>query len=457
VYQFGIVTLKAHLLSCRHNREQIVVYRVQFYNVIVRVAFFALVLGLVTALGRICSHHFILRTLADERLLYRRNVLLPAVEQFPSSPRLQKRVIESYLNPDGSESEEDGADYAKAAEHAMQAVRLSPRHGRYWYWLAQAQEGQGLNAEAEQSLWQAAKLAPADSQVNWGLANVLVRAGKVDESVEYFRRAVSLNSTLYPQAFDTLWQAGGRKLELLQAICGNKPAAQVGLAQYLVEQKLYAECAAMFASLAQTTDIATLAVIPQTNDLLYQLLVAEQPLVARQLWSKLQPASANQELLWDGGFEDDGRPAFPQFTWALRDSDFARVGYDNSVHRSGESALKLLFTGRDSTVLGGEVRQRLALEPGRRYRFEASVKGDKLINTGGPQLAIVAYNGVAVAQSEPLPSGTWDWQTVSFEFVAPVSGKAVFFDIVRSFKLAYDPPTKGSLWFDDLKLVALEN
>ncbi len=425
-----------------------------------RAAFLAILLALVVSLGWVSSRHFIVRTLADERLTYSRTVLLPAIQQFPASPKLQKRVIESYLNPDDSESGEGGAevDYGKAAEHAMQAVRLSPRNGRFWHWLAQAQEGQGLTAEAEQSLWQAATLAPADSQVNWGLANVLVRAGKVDESVEYFRRAVSLNASLYPQAFDTLWQAGGRKLELLREICGTKPAQQLSLAQYLVEQRHYGECAALFESLLQTTDTTTLAALPQTNDLLYQLLAAEQPLIARQLWSRLQPAAASKELLWDGGFEFNARPAFPQFTWALRDSDFARVGYDDSVHRSGRQSLKLLFTGRDSTVLSGEVRQRLALEPGRRYRFEAAVKGEKLVHTEGPRLAIIRPNGEPIAQSEPLPSGTWDWQVVSFDFVAPAStGATVFFDILRTLKLAYDPPTKGALWFDDLKLVALEN
>ncbi len=435
------------------------VYRVQLNNVIARVAFLTSLLGLVAVLGWVSSRHFIVRTLADERLAYSRAVLLPAIERFPASPRLQKRIIESYLNPDDSEAE---VDYGKALEHATQAVRLSPHDGHFWYWLAQAQEGQGLAAEAEQSLWQAATLAPADSKVNWGLANVLVRAGKVDESVEYFRRAVSLNSALYPQAFDTLWQAGGRKLELLREICGAKPAAQLSLTQFLVEQRQYGECATMFESLVQTTDTATLAALPLTNDVLNQLIVAEQPLIARQLWSKLQPRGATSNgTLWDGGFEYDARPAFPQFTWILRDSDFARVGFDDRESRSGKQSLKLLFTGRDSTVLSGEVRQRLALEPGRRYRFAAAVKGDKLVYTEGPRLAITFGNGALLAQSEPLPSGTWDWQTVTFEFDAPASGgpsgKVMSFDIVRTLKLAYDPPAKGALWFDDLKLVAIEN
>ncbi len=252
------------------------------------------------------------------------------------------------------------------------------------------------------------------------------------------------------------------ELELLREICGAKPAAQLSLTQFLIEQRQYGECASLFESLVKSTDAATLAAIPQTNDLINQLIVAEQPLIARELWAKLQPVGTTSSgMLWDGGFEYDERPSLPQFTWALHDSDFARVGYDDRVHHSGRQSLKLLFTGRDSTVLSGEARQRLALEPGRRYRFEAAVKGDKLVFTEGPRLAITLINGTPIAQSAPLPDGTWDWQTVTFEFVAPATGGlsagVTFFDIVRTLKLAYDPPAKGALWFDDLKLVAMEN
>jgi tetratricopeptide (TPR) repeat protein len=352
----------------------------------------------------------------------------------------------------------DEPDYAKAADHSMWAIRLSPHNGRFWYWLAQAQEVQGLMAEAEQSLWQAAELAPADSQVNWGLANLLVRTGKVDESVEYFRRAAGLNASLYPQAFDTLWQAGGRKVELLQLICVGQPAAQLNLAQYLIEQKLYVECVRLFEAMAQGSgNVAKLAVMPQTNDLLNALLKAEQPLLARQLWEQLVPTHpVESRLLWDGGFEYVERLSLPQFSWVLRDSDFARVGYDDRVKHSGQYALKLLFTGAESTRLRGEVQQRLALEPGRRYRLEAMVKSEGLVTTEGPRLAI-EQNDTPLAQSPALPAGTWDWQQISFEVVAPAAGGVVVFDIIRTLKSAYDTPMKGSIWLDDVKLVAVEN
>ena len=426
------------------------VYRVRLDNAIARAGLLTGLLAAALGLAWLSSRHFIVRTLADQRLSYSNEILLPAATRLPASPRLQKRLVESWLTA-------GEPDYVRAGQHAAQAVRLTPRSGRLWHLLAQAQEGQGLTAEAEQSLWQAAALAPADSQVNWALANLLVRAGKVDESAQYFRRAVALNASLYPLAFDTLWQAGGRKPELLQAICSAQPAAQLSLAQYLVEQKLYRECALIF----QSPEAQAWAAWPQTNDVLNQLLAAQQPLIARSIWLRMQPAASAEAgaasgALWDGGFETEPLAALPHFNWALRDSTFARAGYDDSVRRSGQHSLKLLFTGRDTTVLGGDVQQRLALEPGRRYRFEAYVKSEALVTSEGPRL-VIAQDGKPLAQSPPLPSGTWDWQLFAFEFVAPATGAPVVFDILRTLKYAYDEPTKGALWFDELKLTVMEN
>ena len=415
-------------------------------------------LGLSLSLGWLSGLHFMVRTLADQRMTYTSEVLTPAVARLPQSARLQKRLAEAWLDA-------ESPDYEKASQHAALTVKLSPHSGRAWYLLGMAQDAQGLAAEAEQSLWQAAALAPADSAVNWALANSLVRAGKVDESVQYFRRAATLNAALYPQAFDTLWQAGGRKLELLQAISSAQPQPRVSLAQYLAEQKLYQECALIFAQPDEQPDgLQAVAALPQTADLLNQLLAAQQPLVARAIWLNLQRvvqpatvAAMHSGALWDGGFEAEATSGdLSQFAWLLRDSEFARVGYDESVKRSGQHSLKLLFLGRDSTVLGGELLQRLALQPGRRYRLTAYVKAEKLETPTGPRI-VVSQDGQPLGQSPPITGGTADWQLLSFEFIAPASGAPLTLGLARKPQFAYDEPTRGTLWFDDFNLVAIEN
>ncbi|NOT58998.1 MAG: hypothetical protein HOP19_02110 [Acidobacteria bacterium] len=451
--QFASTILLNGVPSHQPPLGKTVVYRFTFHSALVRGIVLLLWFGLIWALAWVSSRHFLVRTFADERMVYSREVLQLALARLPNSPRLHKRMAETNLLPTIAEAE---PDYAQAGQHALHALQLTPRHGGYWHLLALAQEGQGLTAEAEQSLWQAAALAPADSQINWALANVLVRGDKVDESALYFRRAASLSAALYPLAFDTLWQAGGRKTELLESIC-TSPVGRVSLAQYLAEQKLYAECATIFQSFDATTLVAVTP-LPQVSQTLAQLFEARQFAVARQIWLRLQPDATGTKsgALWDGGFENPTPLVLPHFAWALRDSNYARVGYDDGVHRSGRYSLKLLFTGRDSTTLQGEVQQRLALEPGRRYRFEAYVKSEGHVTTEGPRL-VIGVRGKPFAQAPPLASGTWDWQLVAFEFVAPATDEAVFFDIVRTPKLAYDEPTKGVLWFDDLKLIAAEN
>lgn len=427
------------------------IYRVKLDNALKRSGLLLGLLGFVTCMGWFISRHFVIRTLADQRLNFSREIITPAVARLPASALLRKRLAEAYLAG-------DEPDYEQASVQATQAVKLTPRDGRAWYLLGLAQEGQGLAAEAEQSLWQAAALAPADSAINWALANLLVRVGKVDESVSYFRRAVTLNGALFSPAFDTLWQAGGRKLELLQAIASEHAATRVALAHYLVEQKLYAKCLEVF----QVTDWPALAALPQTNDLLNRLLAEQQPLIAHSLWvnvQKAQPSAVNVkagELIWDGGFETEILVGLPHFAWLLQDSDFARVGYDDTVAHQGQHSLKMLLTGHDTTVLGSEIQQRLALQPGRRYRLEAFVKTESLVAAEGPLIAL-KQNDQVTAQTAPLTTGTQDWQRIVLEFVAPPHEKLMVLTIIRTPKLAYDPPMKGALWFDDFTMVELEN
>jgi hypothetical protein len=286
-----------------------------------------------------------------------------------------------------------------------------------------------------------------------------VRKGQVDESVTYFRQAVQLSKTLYPMAFETLWQAGGRKIEILRAITAEKPAALVSLAQYLVEQQQYDESVKVL----KGNSLPLVATLPQTNDWLNQLLQAQQPLLARKLWTEIQtshPSLQGQDaagaLIWDGGFEMGRLFNLPHFAWSLRDSDYARVGYDNSVHAHGLRSLKFLFTGHDTTVLQNELQQRIALIPKRRYRLEVAVKTQELISTDGPRVAIV-QSGIALGQSAPIASGTQDWTKMFFEFVAPENTSEVICTIMRIPKFAYDEPTKGTIWFDDFSLTELGN
>src|SRR5262245_39668858 len=155
--------------------------------------------------------NFIIRGVADRRLALPRDWLLAAVERFPNSARINLKLADAEIAGRGL------AQYdAQADSHAMQADNLSPWNYHSRRLLAMAQEFNGKQAEAEESLRNAVRLAPNHAELNWEFANLLTRRGKLGESFEPFRIAGGSNGELLLSAVETIWRSSGGKIETLK-------------------------------------------------------------------------------------------------------------------------------------------------------------------------------------------------------------------------------------------------
>ena len=116
--------------------------------------------------------------------------------------------------------------------------------------------------------------------------------------------------------------------------------------------------------------------------------------------------------------------------------------------------MRIYFLGKDSARIDGEIKQILMLKPGKHYRLECQYKTRDLTTPMGPRIAITDLSSKnVIGASEPIPEGTrTGWQSIGFEFTAPVSSGAALLQIQRIPQSGYDEPSKGYLWFDDFTL-----
>src|SRR5205814_786288 len=112
--------------------------------------------------------------------------------------------------------------------------------------FAIAQEANNDAAGAEQSWRAAAALAPANSQVNWALANLLLREGKMELAVEPLRAVAKYNKQLLPSLFEAMWRAANQNPAMLQAVADREPDAQFALARFLREQERAEDAVSVF-------------------------------------------------------------------------------------------------------------------------------------------------------------------------------------------------------------------
>lgn len=419
---------------------------------------------IVLGLGWAITSNFIIRGVADRRVVFPHEWLVAARERFPDSARINMRLAEAELA--GVADNVGQKPWLLAEAAAAAAVNLSPWDYRARHLLATAQELNGKQAEAENSLRAAARLAPNYGDLNWSFANLLLRRGKLGESLPAFRVAARAEAGLLPLAVETVWRSSGGNLDTLKAFAGNDAELSLAIVRFLIEQKLTREAISIFNSIDREARLRS----PQGPVLIATLMGAGEHSLAKATWVDLVTASQSEgqlaapldwmtsALIWNGGFEADPTPGLGHFDWTIRPNQYARIVIDRNMGRSGARSLRVTFSGLDTTTLKDQIQQAIVLRPGAGYRLECYARAKDLLTPAatspgaGLRVAVIGPGG-AIATSDPVMAAFSDWQKLVVSFVAPADLSLATLAIVRTPRFSYDDPTSGIVWFDDFSLV----
>lgn len=397
------------------------------------------------ALGSLAFSHFITGMLTDRRVQVDRDALDAALSHFPGSARLHARMAEV-------EMKGRARNLLLAQTHALEAIRLSPSDFRFRSLAASVSEAMGDRVSAEALLREALALAPRNTDLRWRLANILLRAGKLDEAIPEFRAATASDATMVPVTLDLVARASRGSLPALSAITAGEPARELALARYLAKESRVQEAAEVFAKIPGDAKLA-----PRARSEFIDMLISKGHTgLARKLWldgMNAAAALAPGEVVWNGGFESEGAGGLSQFDWIIGKTDYARIGMDSSEARTGKRSLRVTFSGRDTTRLDKEIRQLVSVRPGAAYRLECYAKAGDLVTPEGPVVVVTGSRTPQwVSASEPVSAEPRDWQRLTMDFVAPPGADSLVISVKRKPKFSYDDPTRGTVWFDDFSV-----
>lgn len=423
---------------------------VKLNNLAVRISLVLMGLLVVAILARAFVSHFLVRNIADSRITMSRNALTAAAIRQPESGRILLRLA-------GAEIEESASDPQRllsAQAMALKAASLSPWDYRNWQALGLAQDSEGKLEEAISAVRIASKLAPNNGEVNWMLANLLIRQNERAEALQAFRTATRYSNELLPVAMDVVWQAFNNDLDALNSLVSSETSSQMMMAQFLLEQNRIDEAIKVYQGIQAEARLNS----QNGAAFLGQLIRSGRSSDARRLWLELV-ASSNRSgiqdgMIWNGSFEFNAPKNFGHFDWVIRPSDYARIGFDRNVFRSGQKSLRLNFVGRDTTRLIGDIQQLVILNANKKYRLECFAKSANLVTPERPRIALQSEKGI-LAISEPVVAGATDWQHLVVEFTAPAESVTAQVSIIKIPRFEYEEPTKGSIWFDDFKLTEM--
>jgi len=389
---------------------------------------------------------FIVGTIADARSFAGKSDIVSAAARYPDSFRLQLLLAQAEL----AEVTDLDENLSRAETAAQRAASLSPSSFEAHILLATTRELRGDRRGAENALREALSLAPHNTQVHWKLANLLVREGKVDDSIRHFRTAVSQDKSLLPGMLDLLWDVAGEDAGKLEAATSPDASSRLHLVSYLFQKERLDDAARVYTRI----DRAERRQAPETRAYLNALISTGQSEMAHSLWLDLVDAGSAKTGLWNGSFEHDPVDGLTHFDWNLTSNKYASINIDTYTAKSGSRSLRIEFTGIDTTRLDEEIRQLVPVRPGARYRLEWYVRTAGLNTPAGPRIYVKTENAPEpLAISEPIEAGDSDWRRMTVEFTVPADARTVTVSLKRIPRFSYDEPTTGVIWLDDFRLV----
>lgn len=366
---------------------------------------------------------------------------------------------------------------AEAVADLRAAVQASPNDYRYWLELGKAYDANDQASDAEAAMLRATELAPRYFEARWALANLRLRAGKSEVSLEDFRQAVILSGSLYGNAepppdrsatlnaYNAIAGALGMNLGALRRITPPDSAAQAYLAEFLSSHDAMDQALEIWRRLPVEDSITYRTLVAQlTRELQAKNRFSE----ANAVWQKFSLAerfsAANSEnnLITNGGFElaplrekyaaevDLGEG----FDWVIRRHPEVRAVRSDLAARSGSFALHLSFNASMSAGFG-EISQLIAVEPSQQYRLSYFVKTKNVpaSPTETPFIGITdATNPALFNLNSVVPNGTNDWREQTITFSVPETTRGLRLTIHAPQLKTIDGLRIAELWLDDFKL-----
>ena len=143
------------------------------------------------------------------------------------------------------------------------------------------------------------------------------------------------------------------------------------------------------------------------------------------------------------------------FGWRVpRDLQATSISLDSGQPHSGSKNLRIEFSGNSNP----NVSQLILLEPSRRYRINFASRSQDVVTGGLPLLVVsdAAGDSKRLGQSAPLPKGTSDWQSYSFEFTTTPATTAVVLSLQRESCTTSPCPIFGSISLDSFSVEQLK-
>jgi hypothetical protein len=343
-------------------------------------------------------------------------------------------------------------DFQKALAGYERATALAPNDFRMWFDLGKARDRNGDSQGAEKAYRKAIELAPNYSRNHWALGNLLLREDRTDEAFAEIRRAVANDTTLANPAVGVAWNFFDGNVPVISQTIGDSTPIKAALLTFLASQQRFDEAFTLWNALSENDKRNTYKADSQT--LLNYLLKEKKYRDALSVQTQIDPSEGERfEIgkIFNSGFEADVKMANAgPFEWSITDGLQPQVGFDGAQKHGGNRSLVIVFNSMSGQEFRA-IQQNVAVESGKRYRFELFARSDIKSPATVKWEIVDTADGKLLGSTSAVPNST-DWTALGTDFTTAPTTQAVTIRLVRVPCPVSMCPISGKIWFDDFNL-----
>jgi len=337
------------------------------------------------------------------------------------------------------------------------AVRLSPRRADYWAELGGAYELAGRPEDVQGAYERAQQLFPNSPEINWSLGNYYIRAGKLPQALQAFRKTLLGDPGKRRAAFDLAWRATGDGNLILAEMIPARTDILFEYLNYLAETQRLDATGNVWAKILELgSPFEPQSAFPYLDALIRQqrideLAAAWATLAARNP-GRIRSHPADPNLITNGDFESEILNG--GLDWRVSPVEGVFVSVDSLAFFDGAHSLKIQFDGKHN-VDYSQVFEYVPVKPNAPYRFMGYMRVQGITTDSGPRFQIQdAYDSSKLSLSTDNLVGTSSWSPQQLEFKTGPKTRLLVIRVVRPASRKFDNQIGGTVWIDRLSLTA---
>lgn len=344
-----------------------------------------------------------------------------------------------------------GSPPAAALAGLRAAVQSDPASPFRWADVGEAYLLSGDRKMAERCFLRGRDLAPNSPAMEFRLAAYYLRVGETETALPHLANLLKRSRHFDEIAFSYLDRMGFGVRETLASAMIQDSGSANAFFQYLRSTGRDGDGLTVWRWLAARG----WAQESQAKQYAAQLLQSHRLGATAEAWSAYRNGVPGRperhNLVENAGFES--APSASVFDWSIEKNDQAAALRDCQEAHGGRCSLRIRFDAHENLSYQG-ISQPVVVAAGA-YRFAAFLKTNDITTDQGVRFRIADMESPGRLEViTDAVRGSGGWREVSQRFLVPPATQVVSIQVVRSRSDKFENRIKGTVWIDDVSVIA---